>query len=409
MNKLAFAFVSLAFLFLSQQLIADSDSSSSLKTELGKQLGKQLGKEQQAAPPVAELKRLLEDNKFFKLNLVNALKNAQPLPDGRTNPWHGKTETDLYHFLNEWFYFLPTKENGLDRIVEFSLLYYKNPNGLAFINEEPGRSWALNFVEQRGLFLDSNASLPGVAQWLDDDTINNEEFIEPKGGYKSFNDYFVRDIKPGRRPIDGQKNNSIVVAPADCIINLINNEITADSQLPLKGNMKLNVSALLGGSVLAEKFIGGSAYACFLMPDNYHHYHSPVAGVVVEANEDVGSKLFGLENLIGMVNRGNPGYNQDFSVFEDFKHGYLIIETKALGNMAMVPVGLQTVGSVVFRDKFKNLKTNNAAPIAPVPIKKGEAVGHFAYGGSTVLMIFEKGRFNSVSVKQGQQIGIANH
>ena len=121
------------------------------------------------------------------------------------------------------------------------------------------------------------------------------------------------------------------------------------------------------------------------MPENYHHYHSPVAGTVVEARDTVGNKLFGLEDLIDMVNQGNPGYNRDFSVFEDFKHGYLVIQTEKMGKVAMVPVGLQTVGSVVFRDKFKAVNTDQ-----PVAINKGEAVGHFAYGGSTVLLILRK-------------------
>ena len=39
---------------------------------------------------------------------------------------------------------------------------------------------------------------------------------------------------------------------------------------------------------------------------------------------------------------------------------------------------------------------------------KGEKPGHFTYGGSWVTLLFEKGRFNSVSVQQGQQIGIFN-
>ena len=358
----------------------------------------------QESPPVAKLKILLADDEKFRLNLESAIANVKPLPGNQPNPWEGKSIEDLYAFLNEWFYFLPNKENGLDRIMEFSLLYYKNPQGLAFINQQPGRSWALQFVEERGRFLDSIASLDGVKQWLEDSSINNEEFVVPADGYKSFNDYFVRDIKPGRRPVDSLENDSVVVSPADCIVNLINNEITAESGIALKGNMTLNISTLLGGSEFAQKFIGGSAYACFLMPDNYHHYHSPVAGTVVEASDSIGNKLFGSADLIGMVNRGNPGYNQDFSVFEEFKHGYLIIETESLGSVAMIPVGLQTVGSVVFRDKFKKV-----AALSPVAIKKGEEVGHFAYGGSTVLLIFEKGKFNSLSVKQGQQIGIAGH
>ena len=388
MNKLPVTFVVLLFLLVSKQLLA----TDSIKPPIVD------------SPPVAKLKTLLQSDDKFRQLLQSALANVKPLEGGQANPWHGKSELDLYRFLNEWFYFLPTKENGLDKIMHFSLLYYRNPQGLEFINQDPGRSWALHFVEQRGKYLDSQASLAGVDQWLNDSSINNQEFVVPEGGYTSFNDYFIRDLKPGRRPIDGVDDKLVVVAPADCIINMINNELTASSDIPMKGKMALNISKLLGDSKFAEKFVGGSAYACFLMPDNYHHYHSPVSGLVVESNNKVGHKLFGLDDLIGMVNKGNPGFNKDFSVFEDFKHGYLIINTESMGNVAMVPVGLQTVGSVVFKDKFKGIESSKAVPIA-----KGEAVGHFAYGGSTVLLIFEKGMFNSLSVKQGQQIGVARH
>ena len=38
-------------------------------------------------------------------------------------------------------------------------------------------------------------------------------------------------------------------------------------------------------------------------------------------------------------------------------------------------------------------------------IAKGEQLGHFAYGGSTELLIFEAGKINSLSVEQAQRIG----
>jgi phosphatidylserine decarboxylase len=41
-------------------------------------------------------------------------------------------------------------------------------------------------------------------------------------------------------------------------------------------------------------------------------------------------------------------------------------------------------------------------------VTKGEELGHCAYGGSVVIMLFQKDRFNSVSVLEGQQIGIFN-
>jgi phosphatidylserine decarboxylase len=66
----------------------------------------------------------------------------------------------------------------------------------------------------------------------------------------------------------------------------------------------------------------------------------------------------------------------------------------------MVPIGLQTVGSVVFEEKFRDIGPGSAQQVY-----RGEKLGHFAYGGSTVLLMFEKGRMAAVSVQQGQRIG----
>lgn len=354
---------------------------------------------QEDSPPVAELRTMLDQQPPFREQLRNALDNLQDLPDGTPNPWRGKTEEDLLHFFNEWFYFLPTSENGLDRIVEFSMLYYQNPEGLKLILTEPGLGWTLKFVRARGAFMDSPASLSAVERWLSDAAINNDEYVVPEGGFSSFNDYFVRDLKPGRRPVAAPEDNSVLAAPADGIVQFINNDLALDSQIPTKGRATLDLKALLGGSDLAPQFVGGSALTTFLMPNDYHHYHAPVSGTVIEARETVGDRLFGAEDLIGMINNGNPGYNKDFSVFENFRHGYLVIDTEQHGLVAMIPIGLQTVGSVVFEDRFKHVEARS-----PQSIKKGEKVGHFAYGGSTVLLLFQKDRFSALSVKQGQKI-----
>jgi len=162
----------------------------------------------------------------------------------------------------------------------------------------------------------------------------------------------------------------------------------------------MSLNSLLDNSKYAEKFVGGSALAIFLMPDNYHHYHSPITGTIVESSENVGNRLFGMPDMLDMINKGNPGYNKDYSVFEDFKHGYFIIETNHYGYIAMIPIGLQTVGSVVFEDDYKQISGDN-----PKQIYKGEKLGHFEYGGSTVLLIFEKEKLNSMTVQQGQRIG----
>ena len=355
---------------------------------------------QEMSPPVQSLKTLYSDHEAFRNTVDKMLDNVHALPDGSPNPWKNKSVEDLYEFLNEWYYFLPNTHNGLDRILKFTFLYHKNPYGMDFILKEPGLSWANSFIEERGKFMDSPESAEVIEEWLSDQSLRNEDFVMPGQGFKSFNEFFIRDLKPGARPIDDLTDDAILVSPADGVINMIANELQLDTEIPTKGRMTMSLNALLDHSSYADRFIGGTALAVFLMPDNYHHYHAPISGEIIESKEDVGDRLFGMPDMLDMVNNGNPGYNKDYSVIENFRHGYFIIKTKDHGLIGMIPIGLQTVGSVVFEDGIKNVISDQ-----PKKIYKGEKLGHFAYGGSTVLLIFEKGKLNALTVQQGQRIG----
>ena len=248
--------------------------------------------------------------------------------------------------------------------------------------------------------MDSPASIKNIDEWLTDTNLKNEEYVMPIGGFKSFNEFFTRDLKPGARSIEAIHDNSVLVSPADGVINMINNDVQWESEIPTKGGMTLSLKELLEGSSFSEKFIGGTAMAVFLLPTNYHHFHAPISGVMVESKQDAGKRLFGMPDILDLINNGNVAYNKDYSVFQDFRHGYYIIDTKEYGHIAMIPIGLQTIGSVVFEEKFKDVEKN-----APVEVYKGDKLGHFAYGGSTVLLLFEKNKLSSVSVQLGQKIG----
>jgi phosphatidylserine decarboxylase len=102
-----------------------------------------------------------------------------------------------------------------------------------------------------------------------------------------------------------------------------------------------------------------------------------------------------------LIDKGNVGYGYDYSVFEDFRRGYLIIETQDYGKVAMIPIGLNTIASVLFNEKFNSITS-------PQPITKGEEVGYFQYGGSLNILLFEPGVFPSVRIPQGQIIGTMN-
>ena len=353
---------------------------------------------QKDCPPVVKLKSMYSGDNNFRNLMDSAFANVQNMPDGSPNFWKNKNINDLYSFLNHWFYTLPTVSNGLDDIIEFSQLYYHNTYGLRFVNQEPGLSWTMYFVKEEGKFMDSHQSTDSINQWLSDSSLHNKEYIIPPGGYTSFNQFFTRNLKPGMRPVARPNDNSVIVSPVDGVISRLNVDLKSDSALPIKGRMKLNLNQLLGNSKFANHFIAGTALSVILLPRNYHHYHSPVSGKLMESKEDVGSILFGSQLMDFFMTN-----HHDFSVFENYKHGYFIIKTAQYGYVAVITVGLETIGSVVFEDRVKNISDGKE-----VMVTKGEKLGHFAYGGSMIILLFEKGRFNSLSVQQGQQIGIFN-
>ena len=137
------------------------------------------------------------------------------------------------------------------------------------------------------------------------------------------------------------------------------------------------------------------------MPDVYHRFHSPVSGDVVESNSDVSGAYFGIDDFPNLLNGGNVGYGYNYAIFEQFRRGYAIIDTKGYGYVAIIPVGLNTIASVIFEDKFKRIKYGDT----PVPIDKGDEFGYFQYGGSLNILLFEEGVYSSIRVPQGQGIG----
>ena len=364
---------------------------------------------------IKSLEEAYATNLKFKDLVTAAFNNMQQPPpeysDG--NPWIGKNFSDLVGFFNEWCTFLPTakgsSDDGLKFIAEFTWFYYQNKLGVQVVQTSPGREIFQDFAKQRGAFMDSKASTATVATWLNDPRIEKEDYnlpdpSAPDGGFKSFNEFFSRTFKDQSkcRPQTMPGRDYIISAPTDCIMNSIPTKIVDEKTLiPTKMNQAFNINDMLDGSKFANKFIGGTALSCVLMPNTYHHFHSPVSGKVVEAGiiEDA---YYGYDNFpVWAPKTGNVGYyGTDFSQFANFKRGYFIIDTGKYGYVACIAVGLNTISSIIFTDQFKNVTK-------PVPVKRGEELGYFLYGGSLFIMIFEENRYKSdaIQIRLGNQIG----
>lgn len=344
-------------------------------------------------------------NPKFKEGFDQAIAHVQTMPSDTPKDiqhnWKGSNIDDLCDFFKSWYTWNPELSTGLEFIQRFSWLYYENQKGLEFVTKGTGLHMTYLFVEINARKMNSTKSIDLVKKWMDAIGVEKmKQYIIPKGGYQSFNEFFSRELKVAR-PISSPDDNSVVVSPADAIINMIDDNLAVNtSPLDVK-TQQLNVTQLLDNSELAGKFKGGTAISCILMPDVYHRYHAPVSGKVVESKEDVAGEYFGIKDFPKLINGGNVGYGYDYSVFEHFRRGYTIIKTEDYGHVAMIPVGLNTISSVVFHDKFKNINLKDT----PLNITKGEEIGYFQYGGSMNILLFEKGCFPSVRIPQGQIIG----
>lgn len=204
----------------------------------------------------------------------------------------------------------------------------------------------------------------------------------PLSEYASIGDFFVRDLKPGARPIGAG-----LVSPVDGVLREAGG-LQGDRIAQVKGR-DYSVAELLGDRALAARMAGGSFFNLYLSPPDYHHVHVPCDGTVLSSVQ--------IPGRLWPVNSWALNRVQDlFSVNERV---VTVIQT-ARGVIALVMVGATNVGRIsVSYDSFESNKFRLArgpvrirhygsdGTIAP-KLNKGAKLGTF-HLGSTVIMVCE--------------------
>jgi phosphatidylserine decarboxylase len=224
--------------------------------------------------------------------------------------------------------------------------------------------------------------------------INVHEAERDIDTYPSIGHFFTRNLKEGVRPIEGE-----IVSPVDGVLRNFG-VITGGLLEQVKGR-DYSVESFLGSADLAKHFEGGVYFNLYLSPQDYHHVHSPVSGMVIRSTH-VPGRLWPVNDW-SMSNIENL-----FSVNERI---LTVIDSAAAGRVAVVMVGATNVGKMsVTYDAFisNNLSTREIEhrEYDPGrPIKAGERLGTF-HMGSTVVMLFEKGKidFANVPLIQPQKV-----
>jgi phosphatidylserine decarboxylase len=331
---------------------------------------------------VQRLEYLVDTNATLRGEIEDALR-AQT----ESSFWHDRTLEDMFDFFDEWLVFLPKPDDArkyMDAFYDFA----GSGKGREIAAKEPLKSWLYEFVVARGQFMDSEESAAALTWWLNDPEMNMQDYIVPPDGYRSFNEFFTRETKPGVRTVDAPDDTSVLTSPADSTILKLADALTSDTELEVKGET-LNIRELLAGDGRADKFINGRAMLCMLATTNYHRFHSPVEGNIV-AERQLAGLYYGMQG----------GWVENF--FEH-RRGYFIFETEKFGHVGMVCVGMFTISSISFLPAEGDL------------VNKGDELGNFAYGGSAIVLLFEPNRVTfsipiderPFQVAMGQRIGSA--
>lgn len=235
---------------------------------------------------------------------------------------------------------------------------YKNPAGRVFLKLLS----APRLSKLCGSFLSSSLSRPLIGSFVRKNGIDLSQYEDRD--YHDFNDFFTRRIKPGLRPVD--MSPEAFVAPCDGLLTAF--RIDKDTVLPVKQSM-YTITDLLASEEEAKIFRDGICLVFRLCVDHYHRYFFFDD---CEAEKPVFIK--------GRLHTVRPIALETEKVFTTNSREKTLLHTKHFGRVMQIEVGAMLVG------KIRNHDVTSA--------KRGDEKGMFLYGGSTVILLFEKDKLN---------------
>lgn len=180
--------------------------------------------------------------------------------------------------------------------------------------------------------------------------------------FSSFNDFFTRKIRAGKRPFPA--DTKTLISPCDCKASVY--PIQDDTTFSIK-HTEYTLRSLLRSRKLAKRFQGGTLFLLRLTVDDYHRYNYAVSGFKTKNY-----------HIPGSFHTVNPVANDFLPIYKENTREYTIIHTPGFGDILQMEVGALMVGKISNHTHQKSFVT------------RGTEKGFFEYGGSTIIVITEK-------------------
>ncbi len=202
-----------------------------------------------------------------------------------------------------------------------------------------------------------------VQPFIERFNVDTSEFLDPPESFATFNDFFVRKLKPSSRPhAEGP------IIPADGRYRFYP-KITLNDSFEVK-RKTFCLKTVLQDEKLAARYDGGSLVIARLCPTDCHRFYFPFNCVPSQA-KCINGKLFSVNPIAIKDNSWIWGVNRRMLT---------TLSSEEFGQVAFLEVGATNVGSII----------ETYTP--DTPCAKGSEKGFFEFGGSALLILFEKGR-----------------
>ncbi len=392
-------------LVLISMMLSACSVNININTDGTKETGKINSQESSHSEATLALKQALDKDPELMAMMEKSIAKAHEInPDTDTNPVTNIEE--LYAFIDRNMKGLPwnlladaeypTMYDHIDQCVDYFWFLVDQPldelEGKGYYYptlqyHEPIASWLKEYADEWGAFLSTEES------WNDEyyEKIKNDPSMNMQQGWygdtnqwSTFNEWFSRKlVDPSVRPIADTE----VVAPADSCPQGIwdvddGGDLVQKEGVIIKSANFTSIAQLIGAdSDYADSFRGGTLTHTFLDVNDYHRYHFPVSGTVKEVRKIRGT------NGAGGITVWNPDIKR--YVLKDSIPGWqmietrdcVIVDTEDYGLVAILPIGMSQICSCNWEDSVK----------VGAKVEKGEPMGYFLFGGSDIVMIFQKG------------------
>lgn len=212
-----------------------------------------------------------------------------------------------------------------------------------------------------GKVLDSRMSVLAIRPFIRANAIDMSQYERQE--YRSYNEFFKRKIAPGMRKTE--EAPQCFISPCDSRLSVY--PIEEEQTVCIK-HTQYTLKELLKNGKLAEKYAGGYIWVFRLCVEDYHRY--------IYIDDGVKS---GNIRIPGVFHTVNPVANDKYPIYKENTREYSLLKSKHFGTVLMMEVGALLVG------KIENHH-------GEAQVKRGQEKGNFAFGGSTVILMTQKGK-----------------